>query len=111
MTGARQHAVILGGSRGLGEHISCQLERSGWECTSLSRTASLSTKSQFISCDLSKVSDVERAVHALTDIPTLDAFFWVAGEYLEGPAHTIDNSAIRRLMEVNLSSGLVLAVT
>jgi short-subunit dehydrogenase len=111
MTDTAKHAVVLGGSRGLGENINIELERRGWKCTNLSRTRSLRTKSHFFSCDLSNPRDVERTTQALKEMPTLDAFFWVAGEHLEGPTVTMTSHAIRRLVEVNLLGGLILAVT
>lgn len=101
--------MILGGSRGLGKSIRSQLEQSGWSCTTISTTRPVGSDGAFISCDLSDPTSVEQAEHVLERMPSIDAFFWVAGEHLEGATSTLRGRDIRRLTAVNLTSGLILS--
>lgn len=105
-----RHAVILGGSRGLGASLGCQLRQMGVAVTVISRSPPPSYRCEFIRCDLVDIKSVESVAVELSTIAPFDSFYWVAGEFIEGPVVESSPAAIVRLVDVNLKSGLVLSI-
>lgn len=105
-----RHTVILGGSRGLGASLGSQLEKMGETVTVISRYPPTTYPCEFIQCDLADEKSVESAAVELATLASFDSFFWVAGEYIEGPVVEASPTSIARLIDVNLKSGLVLSL-
>lgn len=104
------HAVILGGSRGLGASLGFKLQKMGRTVTVISRFPPTTYPCDFIRCDLADAKSVESATSKLATIAPFDSFYWVAGDFIEGPALEASPDAVARLVDVNLKSGLMLSL-
>jgi len=114
-----RHAVITGGSRGIGLAVALELDARGWGVFLVSQdrerlaTASASMKhlAGAFAVDLGNGEDAARsaAVAVRGAVGAIDLLVLNAGIFVEEPLIAIQEEAFRRTMAVNLDANLFLA--
>ena len=102
----RKHALVTGGSRGIGSEIVKVLLSEGYEVWSLSRTTGEDAENlHCISCDMADRSSVEAALEAVVkQAGTVDVLVNNAGITRDGLIMRMKDEAWDEVLAVNLTS-------
>jgi len=102
----RKHALVTGGSRGIGSEIVKVLLSEGYEVWSLSRTKMEDAENlHYISCDMADRSSVEAALEAVVkQAGTVDVLVNNAGITRDGLIMRMKDEAWDEVLAVNLTS-------
>ena len=102
----RKHALVTGGSRGIGSEIVKVLLSEGYEVWSLSRTTGEDAENlHYISCDMADRSSVEAALEAVVkQAGTVDVLVNNAGITRDGLIMRMKDEAWDEVLAVNLTS-------
>lgn len=102
----RKHALVTGGSRGIGSEIVKVLLSEGYEVWSLSRTTGEDAENlYYISCDMADRSSVEAALEAVVkQAGTVDVLVNNAGITRDGLIMRMKDEAWDEVLAVNLTS-------
>ncbi|MDT3359359.1 MAG: 3-oxoacyl-[acyl-carrier-protein] reductase [Spirochaetota bacterium] len=102
----RKHALVTGGSRGIGSEIVKVLLSEGYEVWSLSRTTGEDAENlHYISCDMADRSNVEAALEAVVkQAGTVDVLVNNAGITRDGLIMRMKDEAWDEVLAVNLTS-------
>lgn len=102
----RKHALVTGGSRGIGSEIVKVLLSEGYEVWSLSRTTGEDAENlHYISCDMADRSSVEAALEAVVkQAGTVDVLVNNAGITRDGLIMRMKDEAWDEVLSVNLTS-------
>jgi 3-oxoacyl-[acyl-carrier protein] reductase len=114
-----RHAVITGGSRGIGLAVAVELDWRGWGVFLISQhrerlaaaSASMKHLAGAFAVDLGNGEDAARsaAVAVRGAVGAIDLLVLNAGIFVEEPLIAIQEEAFRRTMAVNLDANLFLA--
>ncbi|RUR01812.1 SDR family NAD(P)-dependent oxidoreductase [Labedella endophytica] len=123
-TSHRPLAVITGASSGIGEQFARRYAREGFDLLLIARSEStlrviaddLSARHgvgvDLLVADLSRAADVTRvAEHLLTGLPRLDHLVNCAGASVEGDLADADETALRRMIDLNITALTLLTRT
>lgn len=106
-------AVISGGTGGLGRAMAAGLQADGWRTILLDLRVdktSDSDQQRSIACDLTDPARLQTAVQAcIDDSPSIDLVIYNAGLTQVGPFAELDDSAHRKLFEVNYFAAVAMA--
>src|SRR5215470_6809847 len=109
----RRGAVVTGANRGIGKAIALGFLRAGWPVVALARTSEsldelrreageLAPGIRAMACDLSDLSQLEAAAHALADAEPVPAVLVNnAGTTVSAPLHKTGTPDLLRLLQVN----------
>ena len=106
-------AVISGGAGGLGRAIAAALQAEGWRTILLDlRVDSIADidRQLSIACDLTDPSQLQDAVQTcIASSPSIDLVIYNAGLTQVGPFANLDDTAHRKLFEVNYFAAVAMA--
>jgi 3-oxoacyl-[acyl-carrier protein] reductase len=105
---AAPHAVVTGGSSGIGRAIASHLLDQGWRVSGLDLAAPTLTHAAFAhaTVDLSKAEDIARATTALQDV---DALVHAAGVLRVGPLGQLDHTGGELMWRLHVDAATRLA--
>lgn len=98
----KRHAVVVGGSSGIGAAIVTELTRADWSVSALGRRIGDAPAERWIACDVSDQGSVDDAVaRSLDEGGTPGAVVYAAGAPAMGRTFDVPASARREAFEVN----------
>lgn len=105
----RGHAVITGGSRGIGAAITARLQADGFRTVVLDRLEPEGQPDQFVAVDLSDLAATRAACAAVAAAQPVTCLVNNVGLVAPALLEDVDAEALDRLMHVNLRPSIVCA--
>jgi NAD(P)-dependent dehydrogenase (short-subunit alcohol dehydrogenase family) len=98
----KRHAVVVGGSSGIGAAIVTELSRTGWSVSALGRRHGEAPADRWVTCDVTAPASVDAAIaRCLDEGGTPSAVVYAAGAPAMGRTLDVPEEARREAFEVN----------
>ena len=99
---ARKHAIIVGGSSGIGRETALKLSAKGYRVYNISRTPFKGERVHSLTADAAQEGELQRAIQeACEELGTLDLLIYSAGFSMAAPLEYAKSGDYRYLFEVN----------